>query len=40
LVEIKKRKTGEIILVRKEETVSKIREMITQEMIPHPSPLP
>ena len=39
LVEIKKRKTGEIILVRKEETVSKIREMITREMIPHPSPL-
>jgi prolyl-tRNA synthetase len=32
LVEIKKRKTGEIILVKKEETVSKIKEMITQEM--------
>jgi len=32
LVEIKKRKTGEIILVKKEEVVSKIREMITQEM--------
>ena len=32
LVEIKKRKTGEIILVKKEEVVSKIKEMITQEM--------
>jgi prolyl-tRNA synthetase len=40
LVEIKKRKTGEIILVKKEETVSKIKEMITHEMTPHPSPLP
>ena len=32
LVEIKKRKTGEIILAKKEETVSKIKEMIAQEM--------
>lgn len=32
LVEIKKRKTGEISLVKKEETLSKIKEMIDQEM--------
>jgi len=32
LVEIKKRKTGEIFLVKKEETLSKIKEMIDQEM--------
>jgi len=32
LVEIKKRKTGEIILVKKEKVVSKIKKMITQEM--------
>ncbi|MDI7260010.1 MAG: proline--tRNA ligase [Thermodesulfobacteriota bacterium] len=32
LVEIKKRKTGEIILVKKEEAVSKIQEMIKKEM--------
>jgi prolyl-tRNA synthetase len=31
-VEIKKRKTGEISLVKKEETLSKIKEMISQEM--------
>jgi prolyl-tRNA synthetase len=31
-VEIKKRKTGEISLVKKEETLSKIKEMIDQEM--------
>lgn len=40
LVEIKKRKTGEILLVKKEEAVSKIEEMIKAEMAPHPSPLP
>jgi len=32
LVEIKKRKTGEILLVKKEEAVSKIQEMIRTEM--------
>ena len=32
LVEIKKRKTGEILLVKKEEAVSKIQEMIKTEM--------
>ncbi|NWF91592.1 MAG: proline--tRNA ligase [Syntrophaceae bacterium] len=32
LVEIKKRRTGEIALVKKEETVSKLKEMIAQEM--------
>jgi prolyl-tRNA synthetase len=32
LVEIKKRKTGEILLVKKEETLSKIKEMIDQEV--------
>jgi prolyl-tRNA synthetase len=32
LVEIKKRKTGEISLVNKEEALTKIREMIDQEM--------
>jgi len=32
LVEIKKRKTGKIFLVKKEETLSKIKEMIDQEM--------
>jgi prolyl-tRNA synthetase len=32
LVEIKKRKTGEILLVKKEETVSKIKEMIAHEL--------
>lgn len=32
LVEIKKRKTGEIFLVKKEEVLSKIKEMINQEM--------
>lgn len=31
LVEIKKRKTGEISLIKKEETLSKIKEMIDQE---------
>jgi len=40
LVEVKKRRTGEILLVRKEEAVSKIKEIIDQEMPPHPSPLP
>jgi prolyl-tRNA synthetase len=32
LVEIKKRRTGEILLVKKEEVLSKIKEMIDQEM--------
>jgi prolyl-tRNA synthetase len=32
LVEIRKRKTGEVSLVKKEEAVSKIKEMINQEM--------
>jgi prolyl-tRNA synthetase len=32
LVEIKKRRTGEVVLVRTEEAVSKIMEMIVQEM--------
>jgi len=32
LAEIKKRKTGEILLVKKEEVLSKIREMIDREM--------
>ncbi len=32
LAEIKKRRTGEIILVKKEEAISKIKEMIAQEM--------
>jgi prolyl-tRNA synthetase len=32
LVEIKKRKTGEILLVKIDETISKIKEMIAQEM--------
>lgn len=31
-VEIKKRKTSEILLVKKEETVSKVKEMIAQEL--------
>jgi hypothetical protein len=31
-VEIKKRRTGEIFLVKKEEALSKIKEMIDQEM--------
>jgi prolyl-tRNA synthetase len=32
LVEVKKRRTGEIFLVKKEEAVSKVKEMIVQEM--------
>jgi prolyl-tRNA synthetase len=40
LVEVKKRRTGEILLVKKEEAISKIKEIIDQEMPPHPSPLP
>jgi prolyl-tRNA synthetase len=32
LVEIKKRRTGEIFLVKREEVISKIQEMITEEM--------
>ena len=32
LVEIKKRRTGEILLVRKEEAISKVKEMIVQEV--------
>jgi hypothetical protein len=31
-VEVKKRKTGEILLVKKEEAVSQIKEMIVQEI--------
>lgn len=33
LVEIKKRRTGEIFLVKREEVISKIQEMITEEMM-------
>lgn len=47
LVEIKKRRTGETLLVKKEEAVFEIREMIEREAPPHldcepkqPSPLP
>jgi prolyl-tRNA synthetase len=40
LVEVKKRRTGEILLVKKEEAIPKIKEIIDQEMPPHPSPLP
>ena len=36
LVEIKKRRTGEVILAKKEEAVAKVKEMITQEMEPEP----
>jgi prolyl-tRNA synthetase len=32
LVEIKKRRTGEVLLVKREETVMKIKELIDQEM--------
>jgi prolyl-tRNA synthetase len=32
LVEIKKRRTGEILLVKKEEAIPKIKEMIAQEI--------
>jgi len=32
LVEVKKRRTGEILLVKKEEAIPKIKEMIAQEM--------
>jgi len=32
LVEIKKRKTGEVILIKKEEALSKVKELIDQEM--------
>ena len=32
LVEIRKRRTGETLLVKKEEVISKVKEMITQEM--------
>ena len=32
LVEIKKRKTGEVLLVKREEAAGKIKEMIAQEM--------
>jgi hypothetical protein len=31
-VEIKKRRTGEVFLVKKEEVLSKIKEMIDHEM--------
>ena len=33
LVEIKKRKTGEVTLVKEEESIAKIKEMIAEEMI-------
>ena len=33
LVEIKKRKTGEVTLVKEEEGIAKIKEMIAEEMI-------
>jgi hypothetical protein len=33
LLEIKKRRTGEIFLVKMEEVISKIQEMITEEMM-------
>jgi prolyl-tRNA synthetase len=33
LVEIKKRRTGEIFLVKREEVISKIQKMITEEMM-------
>ena len=33
LVEIKERKTGEVTLVKEEEVLSKIKEMIAREMI-------
>jgi len=33
LVEIKKRRTGGVFLVKKEEAISKIQEMITEEMM-------
>jgi hypothetical protein len=32
-VEIKKRRTGGVFLVKKEEAISKIQEMITEEMM-------
>jgi prolyl-tRNA synthetase len=32
LVEIKERRTGEILLVKKEEALSKVKELIDQEM--------
>jgi prolyl-tRNA synthetase len=32
LVEVKKRKTGEILLLKKEEAIPKIKEMIAQEI--------
>jgi hypothetical protein len=31
-VEVKKRKTGEILLLKKEEAIPKIKEMIAQEI--------
>jgi hypothetical protein len=33
LVEIKKRKTGDVSLVKKEEVLSRVKEMIAQEMM-------
>jgi prolyl-tRNA synthetase len=32
LVEIKKRRTGDVLLVKKEEVLSKVKELIDQEM--------
>lgn len=37
LIEIKKRRTGEVFLVKKEEVLSKIKKEIDQEMAPHPA---
>jgi hypothetical protein len=34
-VEIKKGRTGEIFLVKREEVISKIQEMTTEEMMAH-----
>jgi hypothetical protein len=31
-VEIKKRRTGDVLLVKKEEVLSKVKELIDQEM--------
>jgi hypothetical protein len=32
LVEIKKRRTGDVLLVKEEEVLSKVKELIEQEM--------
>ena len=38
LVEVRERKTGKVILVKKEEAVAKVKELIGQEMLFHISP--